>query len=154
MIESCNILISVADRHVKSMLSGSKTVELRRRPLRIAPGTRVWVYSKLPKGHVELVATVDRIDAARPERLWDLYQGRVGISRREFFQYFEGIEIGCAVVFQEILPLRPSIELDDVRSVAKTFQPPQFFKRLNRDSPELRFFRLRLDRQPSPGTVH
>lgn len=140
MIEAENILISIADRHARSMLSGVKTVELRRRTLRITPGTCVWIYAKLPKGRIELVATVDRIDAARPKDLWNLHQERVGISRREFSKYFDGVSMGCAIVFRDIFRLEPSIKLDDVRRVSKAFQPPQFFKRLNGNCPELRFF--------------
>jgi predicted transcriptional regulator len=138
--ETENILISVEDRHARNMLIGSKTVELRRRSLRISPGTRVWIYAKLPKAHVGLVAIVDKIEAARPKKLWDRYQAQLAVSHREFVEYFDGVVVGYAIVFRGIWPLQPSIRLDELRKISRAFQPPQFFKRLNKNCPELRFF--------------
>jgi predicted transcriptional regulator len=135
-----NILISVEDRHARCMLSGSKTVELRRRTLRIAPGTRVWIYTKLPKARVGLVATVDKIDAARPNELWDRYQAQVAVSHRDFVEYFDGVVVGYAIVFRRIWALQPSIRLDELRKISRSFHPPQFFKRLHKSCPELRSF--------------
>ena len=136
-----DILISVEYSYVLSMLKGTKTVEVRRRSLRISPGTRVWVYSKLPRGHIELVATADEIVAASPHRLWDLYQARIAISFAEFKSYFSGVEVGCAILLCDIKPLRPALKLATLRRTSRNFHPPQFFKRLGAYGPELKSFR-------------
>jgi predicted transcriptional regulator len=122
------------------MLKGKKTVEVRRRRLRIRPGTRVWVYSKKPRGHVELVATADEIVAASPLRLWELYQARIAITFTEFRSYFSGVDIGCAILLRDIRPLKPALELAVLRQTARNFHPPQFFKRLIAHGPELKSF--------------
>ena len=139
--QSENILISVKYAYVLHMLKGIKTVEVRRRPLRISPGTRVWVYSKLPRGRVELVATADEIVAASPRKLWELYHARIAITFAEFKSYFTGVEVGCAILLTDIKPLHPTLKLATLRRTSANFHPPQFFKRLVAHGPELQSFR-------------
>ena len=119
------------------MLGGLKTVELRRRPVRMRSGSRLWVYSKLPSGIVELVAIVEKVLAASPRHIWKNYSSCTGLSRDEFNQYFAGIDTGYAVIFKCIHKLRPVISLSQMRTVSESFHPPQFMKRLHTDSPEL-----------------
>jgi predicted transcriptional regulator len=133
-----NILISVEYNHVLNMLNGRKTAELRRRPVRIKPGTKVWIYSKMPRGKVELVATADSIVASSPRDLWNRYKARVAISSPDFEAYFAGVDIGCAILLRDIRALRPALGLTMLRETSKSFQPPQFFKRLDNQSAELR----------------
>jgi predicted transcriptional regulator len=132
-----NILISIEHEHAINMLNGIKTAELRRRPLRIRPGTRVWIYSKLPRGHVELVAVADQIVAASPNSLWKRYASRIAITYDEFQKYCAGIEVACVILLREIEPLQPALALSTIRKISKEFQPPQFFKRLTADGLEL-----------------
>jgi predicted transcriptional regulator len=138
MFRGENILISVEYDYVLKMLNGSKTAEVRRRQLRIQPGTRVWIYSKLPRGHVELVATVDEVVAASPRRLWELYAERIAVTSSEFRTYLRGVDIGCAILLRDIKPLQPAHKLDTLRRTSRNFHPPQFFKRLVAHGPELK----------------
>jgi predicted transcriptional regulator len=133
-----DILISVEHEHVLNMLNGTKTAEARRRLLRIQPGTRVWVYSKLPRGHFELVAIADEIVSGRPRSLWDRYRSRMAISLAQFEEYFKGVDVGCVVLLKEIRPLQPALKLSAMRQISAAFHPPQFFKRLGSHGPELR----------------
>jgi len=138
MLQPENILISVEHHYVVKMLNGLKTAEVRRRQLRIEPGTRVWVYSKLPRGHVELVATADEVVAASPRKLWELYETRIAISSTEFRAYLRGVDTGCAILLRDIRPLQPALKLDTLRRISRDFHPPQFFKRLVPHGPEMK----------------
>jgi predicted transcriptional regulator len=138
MLQPENILISVEHQYVLKMLNGLKTAEVRRRQLRIQPGTRVWVYSKLPRGHVELVATADEVVAASPRKLWELYETRIAISPTEFKAYLRGVDVGCAILLRDIKPLQPALKLDTLRRISRDFHPPQFFKRLVPHGPEMK----------------
>jgi predicted transcriptional regulator len=139
MLQGEDILISVEYDHVLRMLNGLKTAEIRRRQLRIQPGTRVWIYSKLPRGHVELVATAAEVVAASPRKLWELYQERIAITASEFRTYLQGVDVGCAILFRDIRPVQPTLTLDALRRISRNFHPPQFFKRLS-GAPELQSF--------------
>jgi predicted transcriptional regulator len=147
-----NILISIKRKFVLEMLSGNKTVELRRRRLHVASGTRVWIYSTAPHCAVELHATVDYVDCASPDQLWRRYRWCVGISRVEFDRYFLRAKTGCAVILRDLKPLSRAVELSHIRRSAK-FHPPQFFKRLGPDSAALRAITANLEDQPQQFLV-
>jgi len=138
---SSDILISVKPEYFGRMLSGVKTVELRRRPIRVSVGTTVWIYETVPSGRLGAVAEVSAIEENTPVEIWSRYGNRVGISEDAFFSYFEGSERGCAVVFGQILPLRKPLELTVLRSSLGTFVAPQFYRKLKMNGPELTLFR-------------
>jgi predicted transcriptional regulator len=140
MAEAADILISVEERHVNSMKSGAKTVELRRRPINVSSGCRVWIYSKIPRGHVDAVGIVDRVASGTPNYIWSAYGKKCGISKKEFDKYFSGCRKCYVIVFQAITWLCKSFGLNEIRRIYSKFQPPQFFKRLEKGCPELKLF--------------
>jgi predicted transcriptional regulator len=141
MNSKSNILISVHTRHVENMLSGNKSVELRRRALRVDPGTRVWIYCTHPAAQVRAVAIIRRIVTAPPSEIWDRYGSTSGLLKSEFDSYFDKSQMGCALVLSDIRRLRTPLTLEAIRRSAKRFQPPQFFKRLTSDCPEFTLFK-------------
>lgn len=140
MAEAEDILISVHPRHVDSMMRGVKTVELRRRPLKLADGCRVWIYSTLPRGSVEALGVVRRVVAASPFEIWRDYGRQSGITKAEFEAYYEGVDTAYVIVFSSIEKLDWPFALAEIRRHLKSFHPPQFFKRLATGGPELKLF--------------
>jgi predicted transcriptional regulator len=138
---SPNILISIHTRHLENMLAGHKTVELRRRALRVVPGTRVWIYCTHPTSQVRAVATIKIILTAPPIEIWDQYGARSGLLKTEFDSYFDKAQIGCAIVLSDIRRLSSPLALATIRKSVKRFQPPQFFKRLTPNCPEFSLLR-------------
>lgn len=128
---NANILISLEPRHAKSILSGDKKVELRRRAPRVLPGTVVWMYSKMPEGSIVGHAKIKKIHEASPQNLWKRFKSQVGVSRAEFFEYFSCRETGVAIELEDTRRLKNPVSLKELRSVDEFFQPPQFFKHLH-----------------------
>jgi predicted transcriptional regulator len=139
-----DIVISVLPKFVERIAAGKKAAELRRRAPRIQPGCKVWIYSKAPEAVISICVTVDRIVTGTPQEIWQSHSTYLGVSRAEFENYFRATETGCAIFFNKIQDVSPGVGLSEIRSKAKHFHPPQFFKRLEEDSPELRLFRSRL----------
>ena len=140
MIDADDILISVDQRHALSMLAGEKTVELRRRPVNVASGCRVWIYSKVPRGHIEALAVVESVVKASPDSIWRQYGRCTGISRTEFNTYFHKADFAYAILLRDVQELEPTLSLESIRKRFSSFQPPQFFRKLAAGSPELHFF--------------
>ena len=136
-----NILVSIEERHVQNLLNGSKTIELRRRNINIPKGSKVWIYSKIPTGKISAIGTVDYIYNDTPSNIWQQFSTVAGISKSEFDEYFANRSHGCAIVFDSIVAVDNALPLDFLRSKLDSFQPPQFFKYLYEDSPELDLFR-------------
>jgi predicted transcriptional regulator len=135
MIGSEHILISLESRHAENILSGRKRVELRRRSMRVSPGATVWMYVKLPVGSIIGRATVKSVDSTTPLQLWRRYGAVSGLSRQEFFEYFEGADSGVALVLDEEVRLKNPFSLKALREFDEDFQPPQFFARLTPGHP-------------------
>ena len=142
MSDCSDILISLAPTYTQAILSGRKTVELRRRRMHVKTGSRVWIYSKVPVGSVEATAVVEKVCQADPDSLWSEFHQGVGISRAAFDAYFTGCARGCAVVLREISAVDPAVELAHLRLEFEGFHPPQFFKRLRLDQTEVLIRRI------------
>jgi predicted transcriptional regulator len=139
-----DIVISVQQKFVARIVAGEKAAELRRRAPRIQPGCRVWIYTKAPEAVISICVTVDRIVTGSPRDIWRSHHSDLGVSLAEFEEYFWGTDTGCAIFFKQVEDVLPGVALSEIRSKSKGFHPPQFFKRLEEGSPELKLFRSRL----------
>jgi predicted transcriptional regulator len=139
-----DILISVEERHASNLIAGIKTVELRRKKVNVSEGTRVWIYSKLPRGEIQAVGIVRKVIADTPPNIWRSCGRESAITKPEFDNYFAGNAAAYAIIFQEVKPLAPILDLVSIRNRIAHFQPPQFFKKLACDSPELALFETAL----------
>jgi len=135
------ILISVRAEYVAKMLNGEKTVELRRRNLKVPPGTRVWIYSKAPQGAIKAHAEITAVVTGEPSHLWRKFRSRVGVTQQEFQSYFGTVDEGCALVLGNVVKLRKYISLQTMRERVNSFHPPQFYTKLSGKESMLRVLR-------------
>lgn len=138
MVNREHILISLEKRHAENIFSGQKNIELRRRPMKVKVGTTVWIYVKLPVGSVVGRARVSGFHCLAPSTLWRRFSDVAGVSRGEFFEYFEGVSKGFALAFESVERMSEPAPLDVLRRASTGFQPPQFFMRLESGSDLLR----------------
>jgi predicted transcriptional regulator len=136
-----DILISVEHKYVVSILSGKKKVELRRRPIRVPPGTRVWIYSKAPHAVVAAVATVGSIVSASPIELWRKHGALAGVTKGEFDAYFSDASTAWGIFLNDICALPSVVTLAALRTHSTPFHPPQFFMKLRHGSGALDLLR-------------
>lgn len=116
MDSDAHAMISIHSSHANSILDGSKTVELRRRFMKLPRGSRLWIYSTLPVGAVVATATIEALDYASPAVLWERYQTDVAVSEEAFLTYFDGCPLGCAIKLRDIQAIAP-ISLNSVRQI-------------------------------------
>lgn len=133
-----NFMISLEERHANTILEGTKTVELRRRPMNVAIGSTVWIYVKVPVGCVVGCAKVTELHTLAPSTLWKRFGAVSGLKRQEFFEYFSGIQKAFALSLSEPTRLESPIPLSKLRDVSNGFHPPQFFAIVASDGPLLR----------------
>jgi len=133
-----NFLISLEERHANNILEGTKTVELRRRPMHVAIGATVWIYVKMPVGSVVGCAKVTGLHTLAPSTLWNRFGAVSGLQREEFFEYFSGLPKAFALGLSEPTRLASPIPLSELRDVSSGFHPPQFFANVANNGPLLR----------------
>lgn len=137
MIAPHNFLISLEERYANGIFEGTKTVELRRRPMNVAIGSTVWIYVKLPVGSVVGCAKVTQLYTLAPSTLWKRFGAVSGLRRQEFFEYFSGLPKAFALGLSEPTRLSSPIPLNTLRDVSSGFHPPQFFANVASDGPLL-----------------
>jgi predicted transcriptional regulator len=142
MSDGCSdILISLEPHHSDNVLSGRKTVEVRRRRIHVQPGTRIWIYTKRPRARVDGFVIVESVHSGSGEELWTRFSSELALSRPHYDSYMSGCRTGCAIVIRSAVALDKAIPLEDVRGSFAGFHPPQFFKKLLPGSRELAMFR-------------
>ena|ERR1700727_3187466 len=141
-MNDCNeILISIRSEYVAKILAGEKTVELRRRHLKVLPGTRMWIYSKGPHGAVKACAVIKDVVKAEPNSLWRRFRSHVGVTYGEFQSYFGTSDEGCALILENVVTLQKQITLCAMREKVPSFHPPQFYAKLDQRKSTLRALR-------------
>ena len=126
--------MSLTPAAAAAYLVGNKTAELRRRPIKLAPGTRVWFYVKRPVGRVSLLGRVDEIVEASHRQLWSAYRHELAVERVDFEAYLFGTIYGSVIRLRGLRPISDGATLDDLRIVEPGFQPPQIVRSLAPDS--------------------
>ena len=122
-----DVVFSIKPEYSAQIISGLKTVELRRRfPVKVPSGTTALIYSTSPVRALVGVAEIGDVFKRTPEKIWKDFSERACITRSEFNHYFEGVETGIAIELCRARPLRRSLGLQELRERFK-FEPPQSF---------------------------
>lgn len=134
MPEERALLLSVRPRFARAILAGTKTIEVRRRPVKARPGTRVIIYASNPT--MAVVGTARLLDAltCEPEVAWAYHERALGLHRHEFDAYLAGSK-ACLLLLDEVRSLDTPIGLDELRQ-SGTFRPPQSYRYLSPSDPE------------------
>lgn len=126
-------LISIKPEHVKNIIQGNKTVEIRTRRLNLPVGSILWVYSTLPTGCIEVVVEIDFIITLSPDLIWKKYHIEMCVSKELFDEYTKGKKLVSAIGFKNIKKTDKALCLNTLRSFDENFMPPQFFIKLTPD---------------------
>ncbi len=128
-------IISIRPQYIDKILAGEKTVEIRKRPIRMAPGTLLWLYATRPYGCIAGMCTVKAVLRSHPDEIWESYSNETGISYDTFVSYVNGAEKITAITLDTIKPVDQSMTLQDIRKQIQIFHPPQFFSYIEQNSP-------------------
>ena len=127
---SVDYLFSIHPRHAAMILSGEKTIELRRGRVNLDMPSRIWIYVTTPAKRIAGVALVEAVDYGTPNGIWEKYSHRTGVSRKEYLAYVGSRETISAIRVSHAINLKEPIHLSTLRLISPTFHPPQFYLRL------------------------
>lgn len=137
------VIISLKPEYGKLVLSGSKTVELRNRIVRIEPGTKIWIYITLPIGEIVAMADLSSVIHDSPMSIWRRYCKQMCIDWVGFEDYVRDRPQVSALLLEGVTTLDEPIPIGGIRRVVGSFHPPQFYSRV---VPESGLFRTLNDR--------
>jgi predicted transcriptional regulator len=110
-----DLLISVHPRHALNILSGDKTVELRRRfPQERTRGALMLIYSTTPVQAVVGIARIKHVLKLPVTRIWKDHGVAACVTKPEFDRYYSGVREGYAVLLDEARPLNQHLTMQDL----------------------------------------
>lgn len=121
--DSTNIILSIKSFWANEIIKGTKKVEFRRKNLPKNTNQVIINSTGKFKGIVGYF-TIDEIVKDSPENLWNKYKDIGSIDKTSFFEYYNGVDEGYAILIKEAIPIptiNPSI-------LIKNFVSPQFYK--------------------------
>ena len=130
MAKPGDAIISIRPNFAAAILSGSKTVELRRRIPPLEIGTRLWIYATRPTAAVLGSAIVVAIVRGTPDAVWEAYSEQAAITHDEFNSYFEGAREAIGISLTNVRRV-PPIEIEKLRQMRAGFHPPQVIAKLS-----------------------
>lgn len=122
------VLLSVRSPHMERLLSGSKTVEFRRRPWRVPDGATALLYESRNRRAIVGSLVVESTEVGSRSAMWDSHGGKSGLTRREYWEYFAGATMAVAISVTRVRKLEQPLTLDELRRRCPTFHAPQSFR--------------------------
>lgn len=126
------LLISIKEKYVSKIISGKKTIELRKSQPNVKAGDTVIIYTTQPRKAVTAIATVKQIIRDSPKDMWDKQKNQLGISKVEFEEYYKSSSIAIGIELYNIIQLDAEILLSAIKLIHPSFTPPQTFKYLDK----------------------
>lgn len=122
-----DVVFSIKPEYTRKIISGEKTIELRRRfPISIPAGTTALIYETSPTRALSGIAEIGQIHRQTPADVWNTFKDRACISQKDFDAYFSGTDDAFAIELRNGRPLHRSLALSELRE-RFSFEPPQSF---------------------------
>jgi len=132
------LLLSIRPKFAEKIFNGSKKIELRRIRPNLSENDIVVVYVSSPIKQIQGTFTVEKIIEKPLNELWPLVQYDAGISKKEFDEYFTGVDYGYGIYIRDIANNYQPIDLCEIRKQWGGFNPPQSYRYLSQS--ELNLF--------------
>lgn len=117
-----SVILSIKPKYCDAISNGNKKYEFRRRIFTRVPEF-VYVYSTAPVKKIIGRFAVQNIFQDNPKSLWTNFGDFSGLREEEFYNYFDGAEIGFAIEIKDFQSFKPV----DPRTIFSDFHPPQSF---------------------------
>lgn len=123
-----HVLLSVRPRFADLIMAGTKTVEIRRGPSRVAPGTTALVYSSSPTRALVGAVVIDGVNVRAASTVWRNWGTATGLGKREFDAYVSGCGRVTALLLGARVAFPQPIDLAELRSRTSRFVAPQSYR--------------------------
>jgi predicted transcriptional regulator len=125
---SRDVIFSIRPVHAEKILNGSKTVELRRRFTGdVRPGSLAVIYSTSPTSALTGCARIQDVQRLAVPDLWKRHRSGACLHKKEFEDYFSGLDSGYAIVLNSAKPFPRPFSLPELRK-RFGFEPPQSYQ--------------------------
>lgn len=111
------LILSIKPDFVNKIVSGQKTVELRRRFSKKWEGVKVILYATHPNHAFVGEAKINKVINGKPIDIWYEYQEFLGCDRDTYFSYCEGLEAINALLLSDVKPYGVPININSINMI-------------------------------------
>lgn len=108
------LLLSIKPQYARQILAGTKKVEYRKQSPKDADVKHVLVYQSNDIMKVVGEFIIDEIIEGTPQQVWEQTNEVGGISERDYFAYFEGLEKAYAFKIGQLIIFDNPISLEEI----------------------------------------
>jgi len=127
-LDTKTLLLSIHPRYCDLILSGSKTVELRKQRPKLPSGSLVVMYASSPICALVGAFVLDGVVCTSPADLWRRYGPRAGVEWEVFERYYAEREQAFGLLVGDVMPFEEVVSLDALRRSWGKFHPPQSYR--------------------------
>jgi predicted transcriptional regulator len=126
------VIMSVHRKYARLLMTGKKTIELRKNRVKIPPGSRVWFYVTGKWKRIMCTAIVSRVQHMHPSTAWAIHERAMAMNRSEFDSYTSSHRVVSAIYLENAeVFIGPSLA-QIRRDVGEHWRPPQSYTSLRR----------------------
>jgi len=122
------LFLSLRPEFAEMIITGKKTVELRRIRPKASSGTIVIVYASSPVKKILGTCIVENISTGTPREIWNLHGVSTGLGWTTLAHYLQGKDHGVAITVGSPLRFDVPVPLEKVRKCLGESAPPQSFR--------------------------
>lgn len=121
------VILSIKPKYADAILSGKKKCEFRKTPF-LKKVNKVILYSSSPINKIVGWFEIKNQITGKPSTIWRKYSKNAGITRKEFFDYYDGSESAVCIEIKKVnrfkSPIDPFVKKNN-------FIVPQSFRYVN-----------------------
>lgn len=122
-----DFILSIRPEYATKIMSGEKTVELRRRfPAGTVTGARAYVYATAPIQGIIGWATIADVKHLPVDKIWSKYRTVACINEADFWQYFGDLKDGYVLELDNVVQVTEPVSLTALKE-HMNFSPPQSY---------------------------
>lgn len=125
-----DILLSIKPVYVEKILTGIKTVELRRKFPDTSIGATILIYSTSPVQAIVGYARIKAVLKMPVSEIWSDFEESACIGKEDFDAYFQGLDSGYVIQLEDVTALEQQMPASELRNTFG-FVPPQSFRYLD-----------------------
>jgi predicted transcriptional regulator len=116
--------LSVKRIYAERIVSGAKTIELRKRPIGMELGDLILLYETVPDSIIKGGFIADRTICLPVAKMWEKYSPVMGVEKEFYDSYFENCESAYGTLVYQSFHFR-GLSLAQIHKLCHGFVPPQ-----------------------------
>jgi predicted transcriptional regulator len=116
--------LSIKRIYAERIVSGAKTIELRKRPIGMELGDLILLYETAPDSIIRGGFIADKTVSLPVSKMWTQYNSVMGVEKEFYDSYFDNCEVAYGTLIYQSFCFH-GLSLDQIYKLCPGFVPPQ-----------------------------